>query len=73
MIEIEVHPEIHASPQLRHPTYSTCRTCHRSFRAKCEDQLSLELCDRCFDALCHSSKQIRNVQVKARPHRSSAR
>lgn len=51
MIEFEVHPEIHIQKQLQRPAYSTCRDCHRTFRPKSEDQLSLELCDTCCHAL----------------------
>jgi uncharacterized UBP type Zn finger protein len=73
MTELEVHPEIHLSEPRRHAAYCTCRACHRSFRPKCEDQLSLELCAPCFDAFCHRGERIRNVHVKARPHRSATR
>jgi hypothetical protein len=44
-----------------------CHECRRSFHAKSEDQLSLELCDACYDALRHAREQIISVHVKARP------
>jgi len=67
MVEFEIHPEIHVEEQLQRPTYSTCRDCHRSFRAKSEDQLSLELCDTCFHALRHPEASIPAVHVKVLP------
>ena len=70
MIELEVHPEIHAREQRQRPDYSTCYECHRTFHAKSEDQLCLELCDSCFDALRHLSEPIISVHVKAHPHKA---
>lgn len=69
MIELEVHPEIHVQAQRQHPQYSTCRDCHRTFRAKSEDQLSLELCDACFRALRFPEDAIPTVRVKVLPRR----
>jgi uncharacterized UBP type Zn finger protein len=69
MIELEVHPEIHVPEQVQQPAYSTCRECHRSFHAKLEDQLSLELCDSCFRALCFPEEAIPSVHVKVLPGR----
>lgn len=73
MIELEVHPEIHVQEQPQRPAYSTCRKCHRSFRPKCEDQLSLELCNTCFDALRYPGEAIPCVHVKVRPRKPVAR
>jgi len=70
MIELEVHPEVHVKEQLQRPAYSTCRECHRNFRAKCEDQFSLELCDHCFDALRQAGEPVLNVHVKVLPRRA---
>jgi hypothetical protein len=68
MITLEVHPEIHVQEQHHRPEYSTCYECHRSFRARSEDQLCLELCDTCFDALRHLREPIVSIRVKACPH-----
>ena len=51
MNTLEVHPEIHVKEQRQHPAYSTGCECHHTFHAKSEDQLCLELCDSCFEAL----------------------
>ncbi|MGB7728277.1 MAG: hypothetical protein WBL50_09610 [Candidatus Acidiferrum sp.] len=69
MITSEVHPEVHVRKQFQEPAYSTCFECHRSFHAKSEDQLSLQLCDSCFDAARHVSEPVVNIHVKVRPHR----
>ena len=69
MIEFEVHPVIHARTQRQCPDYSTCYECHRSFHAKSEDQLCLELCDNCFDMLRHLREPVISVHVKVRPHK----
>lgn len=69
MIELEVHPEIHVHEQVQQPAYSTCRECHRSFHAKSQDQLSLELCDSCFHALRFPEEAIPTVHVKVIPRR----
>jgi hypothetical protein len=68
MITLEVRPEIHVQEQHLRPEYSTCYECHRSFRARSEDQLCLELCDTCFDALRHLREPIVSIHVKACPH-----
>lgn len=73
MITLEVHPEIHVTELHERPEFSTCYECHRSFQAKCEDQLSLELCDHCFDNLRHLREPILSVHVKVRAHRAGAR
>ncbi len=67
MIELEVHPQIHVSEQQQHPDYSTCYECHRSFHAKSEDQLSLNLCNTCFDAARHISEPVVSIHIKVRP------
>ena len=69
MTTLEVHPEIHVQEQQERPDHSTCFECHRSFRAKSEDQLSLQLCDSCFDAARHLQEPVINVHVKARPRK----
>lgn len=72
MVTLEFHPEIHATEQPQRPAYATCHECHRSFHAKSEDQLSLELCDACFDALRHLREPILSVHVKVAPRRVRA-
>jgi len=69
MIALEVHPEIHAHELRERPAYSTCHECHRSFLAKGEDQLCLELCDTCFDSARQLREPVISVQVKPRPFR----
>jgi hypothetical protein len=71
MITLEVHPELSARDLPQHPVFSTCYECHRSFRAKSEDQLSLELCDHCFDMVRHLREPIISVRVKARPRQAA--
>lgn len=69
MITFEVHPELHVHEQFHAPAYSTCRECHRSFHAKNEDQLSVSLCDHCFDVLRHVTEPLVSVHVKVLPRR----
>jgi len=69
MTALEVHPEIHVRELRERPAFSTCYECHRSFRAKSEDQLCLDLCDSCFDALRQLREPVISVHVKARPCR----
>ena len=71
MIELEVHPEIEVREQRQRPGYSTCYECHRTFRAKSEDQLCLELCDACFDMVRHLREPIISIHVKARAHKAA--
>lgn len=66
MITLESRPAVHAEPQ--RPDYSTCYECHRSFRAKSEDQDSVGLCDTCFDAVRHTQEPVISIHVKVRPH-----
>jgi hypothetical protein len=73
MNTLEVHPEIIAREEHQHPAFSTCHGCHRSFHAKCEDQLSLTLCDHCFDMFRDHCEPVLTVHVKARPRRSVTR
>jgi len=73
MSALEVHPEIHARELREHPAFSTCHECHRSFRAKSEDQLCLELCDSCFDTMRQPCEPVVRVHVKARPCRPISR
>jgi len=68
MITLEVHPEIHAREQRQRPEFSTCYECHRTFRAKSEDQLCLELCDSCLEDLRSLREPVISVHVRARPH-----
>jgi hypothetical protein len=70
MITSEVHTEVHVRKQFQGPAYSTCFECHRSFHAKSEDQLSLQLCDSCFDVARHVGEPVVNIHVKVRPHRA---
>ena len=67
MNTLEVHPEIHVSQPPQRPAYSTCYECHHTFHAKSEDQLSLELCDSCFEALRSLREPLISIHVKARP------
>jgi hypothetical protein len=71
MITFEVHEEVQgqADRDCRHVL--TCYECHRSFRAKSEDQLCLALCDACFEDLRHLHEPVISVHVKARPRRPS--
>lgn len=73
MTTLEVHPEINARELPQHPTFSTCHECHRSFHAKCESQLSLELCDHCFDLFHHLREPILSVHVRVRPRQAATR
>lgn len=66
MVTLEVHPEIHIRLQLERPTYSTCHECRRTFHAKSEDQLSLTLCDSCFEDLRSLREPIVSIHVKPR-------
>jgi len=66
MIALEAHPEIHVRELRERPAFSTCHECHRSFHAKSEDQLCLELCDSCFDATRQLHEPVICVHVKAR-------
>jgi hypothetical protein len=72
MIDLQVHPGIHVEEQFQRPECSTCRACHRSFRAKSEDQLSGELCDHCFEAAQHPEPAIPTVHVKVLPRRNDS-
>jgi hypothetical protein len=72
MNTLEVHPEIIVRELPQQPAFSTCFECQRSFRAKCEDQLSLELCDHCFDLFRHLREPILSVHVKVRPRQAAA-
>ena len=67
MIAVADHSEIFIHKPSRRPDYSTCYECQRSFRAKCEDQLCLELCDHCFENLRYLGEPILSVHVEARP------
>ena len=69
MIIFEVHPEIHVRELRDRPCFSTCSECHRSFHAKSEDQLSLSLCERCFDAVRNHREPVISVSVRPRPQR----
>ena len=67
MITLEVYPEIPVEKQRERPEFSTCYECHRTFRAKTEDQLCLELCNSCFEDLRSLREPIISVHVKPRP------
>jgi hypothetical protein len=66
MSMFEVHPEIRATERQGCPDCSTCFECHRSFRAKSEDQYSVKLCDSCFDVARHLQEPVISIHVKAR-------
>ena len=66
MITLEAYPEVHVEEQRERPEFSTCYECHRTFRAKSEDQLCLQLCDSCFDDLRSLREPIISVHVKPR-------
>ena len=70
MIALEVHPKTHVRELRERPAFSTCHECHRSFDAKSEDQLCLELCDSCFDALRQIHEPVICAHLKPRPCRS---
>ena len=72
MTTLEVHPEVSAREMPQNPAFSTCHECHRSFHAKCEDQLSLQLCDYCFDLSRHLREPILSVHVTVRPRHAAA-
>jgi hypothetical protein len=69
MITLEVYPEVSAHVISERPEFSTCYECRRSFHAKSEDQLCLELCDHCFDNLRHLREPVLSAHVKPRPYR----
>jgi len=73
MITLEAYPEIHAEEQRQRPAYSTCYECHRTFHAKSEDQICLELCDSCLEDLRSLREPVISVHVKPRPGRAEAR
>jgi len=68
---IEVHPEVHAQEKTLHEKVCTCHQCHRSFRAKSEDQYCLQLCDHCFTAHLNLREPVISVHVKCRPNRAT--
>jgi hypothetical protein len=72
MIDLEIHPGISVHEQWQSPEFATCRTCHRSFHPRSEDQLSVELCDPCFEAVRNPGGVTPSVHVKVRPRRSAA-
>jgi hypothetical protein len=63
---LTVHPEVHTHKQFEYPDYSTC---HRTFHGKSEDQISLQLCDECLEAVQCGNEPVPCVHVKARPSR----
>jgi protein-arginine kinase activator protein McsA len=65
---LTIHPEVHTHKQFEHPDYSTCHTCHRTFHGKNEDQISLQLCDECLEAVQSGIEPTPCVHVKARPY-----
>jgi len=68
---LEVCPQDNAREIRERPAFSTCYECHRSFHAKSEDQLCLELCDDCFNDLRQLREPVISVHVKPRPYRPS--
>jgi len=66
MNTLEVHPEIHVEEQRQRPAHSTCYECHHTFHARSEDQLCLELCDSCFEALRSLREPVISIRVKPR-------
>jgi len=67
MVTLEIQPEIHVLELRQRPAYSTCYECHHTFHAKSEDQLSLELCDSCFETLRTLREPVLSVHVRPRP------
>jgi len=67
------HPEIHVSEPRQRPVYSTCYECHHTFHAKSEDQLCLELCDSCFEALRSLGEPVLSIHLKLRAKHAQAR
>jgi len=72
MNTLVAHPEIHVREQRQSPAYSTCYECHHTFQAKSEDQLCLELCDSCFEALRSLREPVISIHIKPRPHSTQA-
>jgi hypothetical protein len=72
MNTLEIHPEIHVREQRQRPAYSTCYECHHTFRAKSEDQLCLELCDSCFEALRSLREPVISIHIKPKSRAASA-
>jgi hypothetical protein len=72
MITLEVEPDVQVAEHPRRPEYSTCYECHRTFRAKSEDQFCLELCDTCFDALRYLREPVISIHIKARSQNRTA-
>jgi hypothetical protein len=72
MNTLEIHPEIHVSEQRQRPAYSTCYECQHTFHAKSEDQLCLELCDSCFEALRSLREPVISIHIKPRTQHAKA-
>lgn len=70
MSQLEVHPEIRATAKQERKDYSTCFECRRSFRAKNEDQYSVQLCDTCFEIARHLDEPVISVHVRLRPRKA---
>jgi hypothetical protein len=73
MIEPAFRTSVHIEEQFQSPAFSTCQECHRTFRAKSEIQLSLELCGSCLEAVLHPDATITFVRVKVHPRRAAER
>jgi hypothetical protein len=58
---------IHVRIQFECPEYSTCYACHRSYHAKSEYQLSVNMCASCFEMACGIGQAIWEVHVMAQP------
>ncbi len=73
MNTLEVHPEVRVKVHCQRPAYSTCHECQRTFHARSEDQMSLQLCDSCLEALRSLREPVISVHVKPRPQNAKSR
>jgi hypothetical protein len=71
MIEPAFRTSIRIEEQFQSPAFSTCQECHRTFHAKSEVQLGLELCASCLEAVLHPDAKITFVRVKVHPRRAA--
>ena len=69
-VELEAYTEVYACEGRERAAFSTCHECRRSFCGNSEQQLCLELCDSCFDALRQPRELMISMYVKPRPCRS---
>lgn len=68
MTTLAAHTEIRVQEIPNEQGFSTCCQCHRSFRAKSLDQMSVGLCCHCFDALRTNCEPVLRIHIRPRPH-----